>query len=298
MYNVRLAASPINWINDDMTDLGDFYDVETVLSNMRDLGFAGTEMGRKYPRDPSQLRKLLNRYGLVLSGAWKTVQFSSGWNSDQDFADFQVHVQFLQRMGARYAVVCDGGGSLHWDPRGPRWRVEKFDDAAWARLAAGLNRAGAYSRRFGVEVVYHAHLGTGVETPAEIDRLMAMTDPDVVSLLGDTGHIFAGGGVPEQVFEKHLRRIHYIHLKDVRRAVLDDVRAKGTLFTDAVRQGLFTTPGDGCIDFPAVFDVLQRGGYQGWMVMEAEQDPTKAEPVAYARAAKAYLEALMDDAKV
>jgi len=273
-----------------MDDLGDFYALETVLSEMRQLGFTGTEMGRKYPRDSETLRPLLARYGLVLSGAWKTVQFSSGWDDEQDFADFQTHVQFLRQMGAQHVVVCDGGGSLHWDARGHRIAVERHDDAAWARLAAGLHRAGEYANRHGVHIVYHAHLGTSVERPEEIDRLMAMTDPALVSLLADTGHIFAGGGDPASVIRKHFQRVKYIHLKDVRQSVLADLRARGTLFIDAVRQGVFTTPGDGCVDFEAVFDALHEGGYQGWLILEAEQDPTKAEPVAYARAAKALIE--------
>ena len=221
------------------------------------------------------------------------MQFSSGWNPQQDFAEFQSHVQFLKEMGAEYVIVCDGGGSLNWDARGVRTQVEKFDESAWRRLSEGLNRAGEYALEHGIRLVYHAHFGTGVETEEEIDRLMEMTDPGVVWLLVDTGHIYAGGGNPVQVLRKHLSRVGYIHLKDVRKHVLEDVRAKGTLFLDAVRQGMFTTPGDGCIDFESIFNILREGGYEGWMILEAEQDPTVAEPVTYARAAKAYIETLL-----
>ena len=294
MYNVQLGISPINWINDDMNDLGDEYPLETVLADMRDLGFVGTEMGRKYPKDPALLRPLLATYRLVLAGAWKTVQFSSGWNPDEDFADYARHIEFLRQMGARYVVVCDGGGSLHWDARGPRQSVERHDEAAWQRLGEGLNKAGEYSRRFGIQVVYHAHFGTCVESPAEIDQLMSVTDPELVSLLVDTGHIYAGGGDPASVIQTHANRVRYIHLKDVRRSVLDDVLSKGTLFIDAVRQGIFTTPGDGCIDFERVFQALRGIGYQGWMILEAEQDPAKAEPVAYAARSKEFLQSLID----
>lgn len=293
-YNVRLGISPINWINDDMNDLGDFYDLETVLSDMRSLGFSGTEMGRKYPRDPGRLKALLARYALVLTGAWKTVQFSTGSDPEQELAAFQVHVQFLKQMGAQHAVVCDGGGSLHWDARGHRRQVEKWDDEAWMRVAAGLNRAGEYARRHGVRLVYHPHFGTNVETPEEIDRLMALTDPEVVWLLADTGHIRAGGGDPVQVIEKHISRVGYLHLKDVRPEVLHVVRTEGHSFLDGVRMGMFTVPGDGCIDFGTVFDVLRKHGYQGWMILEAEQDPVKADPVVYARKAKALIQQWME----
>lgn len=293
MLRVRLGISPINWINDDTVDIGDFYQVEEVLRDMHSLGFVGTEMGRKYPGNPRELQPLLEQHSLVLSGAWKTVQFSSGWNPDQDFAEFQDHVQFLREMHAEFVVVCDGGGSLHWDARGHRASMEKFDDPAWERLAHGLNRAGEYAMQHGIRLVYHAHFGTGVETPDEIDRLMAETNPAFVSLLADTGHIFVCGGDPVEVIRKHIHRIPYIHLKDVRQAVFEEVKARGTLFIEAIRKGMFTTPGDGCINFPGVFDVLDNSSYQGWLILEAEQDPTMAEPVKYAREAKAYLEQLI-----
>ncbi|WP_029422814.1 myo-inosose-2 dehydratase [Alicyclobacillus macrosporangiidus] len=294
MYNVRLGVSPINWINDDMPDLGDAYDVETVWADMASLGFEGTEMGRKYPRDPEQLKPRLAKHGLVLTGAWTSVRFSTGVDEEQAFAAFQVHVQFLRRMGARYAVVCDQGGA-RLDGPGPRGAAQRYDDAAWARLAAGLHRAATYARRFDVQVVYHPHLGTAVETPDEIDRLMAMTDPELVGLLVDTGHIRAAGGEPERVIRKHAERVRYVHLKDVRQKVLAEAQASGASFLQAVRQGMFTTPGDGCVDFASVFDALRGIGYQGWMIVEAEQDPASAEPVSYARAAKAYITQLMAD---
>ncbi len=290
---MKLGISPINWINDDRKDLGDFYELETVLHDMQSLGFTGTEMGRKYPRNSKTLRPLLDNYGLHLTGAWKTVQFSSGWNPEKDFADFQKHIHFLAEMDTKYAVICDGGGSLHWDARGHRQTIEKHDDAAWNRLADGLHRAASYAESYGIHLVYHAHYGTGVETPAEIDRLMEITDPKLVSLLADTGHILVGGGNPVEVIRKHIDRIMYMHLKDVRPAVLDEVRASEYLFIDAVKMGMFTTPGDGIIDFPEVFRILFDKSYQGWLIVEAEQDPLQAEPVQYARNAKQYLESLI-----
>ena len=225
---------------------------------------------------------------------FRSVQFSSGWEREEDFARYESHIQFLRSMGSDYAVVCDGGGSLHWDARGGRTRVVRHDDAAWRRLAAGLHRAGEYARRFGVRLAYHPHFGTAVERPEEIDRLMAITDPERVSLLLDTGHIFAGGGDPVQVIRKHGHRIACVHLKDVRQKVLEEVREKGMDFLEAVRRGMFTVPGDGCIDFRSVFEALRDVGYQGWMVIEAEQDPRRADPVRYARAAKEYVKSLLD----
>ncbi|MCL6548016.1 MAG: myo-inosose-2 dehydratase [Alicyclobacillus sp.] len=273
-----------------MDDLGDFYELETVLRDMQSLGFRGTELGRKFPRDPRVLRPLLERFGLVLSGAWKTVQFSSGVNPEEDLAGFRRHVDFLRDMGAGFVIACDGGGSLHWDARGPSRVVVKYDEPAWRRLAEGLNRAGEYAAQRGVQLVYHPHLGTGVETPEEIDSLMARTDAGLVSLLVDTGHIWAAGGDPAAVIRRHGPRVRYVHLKDVRQQVRDEMRGTGSTFLEAVRKGLFTTPGDGSVDFPSVFAALRDAGYDGWMILEAEQDPTVADPVVYAQRSLEYLE--------
>lgn len=293
MYNVRLGVSPINWINNDMDDLGDQYEIGDVLAAMRALGFAGTEMSRKFPADPLRLRALLASHRLVLAGAWKTVLFSAGRDPEGEFASFQAHARLLKTLGSPYAVVCDGGKSLHWDETGHRKNVEPYTDADWARLAAGLNRAGAYARRIGIKLAYHPHVGTNVEGPEAIDRLLALTDPDDVGIVYDTGHILAGGGDPIEVLRRHAGRVAAVHLKDVRRDVLVRVRERGDVFLDAVRRGIFTTPGSGCIDFPAVVGELRARGYQGWMIIEAEQDPRVAEPVAYAREAKTLVERLM-----
>jgi len=220
------------------------------------------------------------------------VQCSSGWNPEQDAEEFVNHIAFLKGMEAKYVIVCDGGGSLNWDARGANKRVEKFDEAAWQRIAKGLNRAGYYAREQGITLVYHPHFGTAVETPMEIERLLSLTDPEAVSLLADTGHIYAGGGDPSEVIRKHMDRIRYFHLKDVRRAVYDRVAKEGIGFIDAVRLGMFTTPGDGCIDFKSLFSFLATTDYQGWMIIEAEQDPLQCEPVQYARSAKDYIESL------
>ncbi|MFD1676275.1 myo-inosose-2 dehydratase [Alicyclobacillus fodiniaquatilis] len=292
MYNVQLGISPINWINNDMLDLGDEYEIRTVLSDMQKLGFRGTEMSRKFPENPVELRNLLAEYKMVLTGAWKTVLFSTGVDFAADFASYQAHVQSLRQLGSDYVVVCDGGGSLHWD-RQPRQVVAPYDDAAWRSLAEGLHRAGEYTRQQGMRLAYHPHVGTNVERPEAIERLLAMTDPDLVSIVFDTGHIYAGGGDPRYILRKYFGRIACVHLKDVRQNALDEMRETGALFIDAVRHGLFTTPGDGCLDFEAIVTQLRELGYQGWMVIEAEQNPQLAEPVAYATAAKTTLEKLM-----
>ncbi|QBD78851.1 myo-inosose-2 dehydratase [Ktedonosporobacter rubrisoli] len=291
-YNVRLSASPINWCNDDMTDLGDEYSFEDILADMERLHIQGTEMGRKYPRDPQTLRPALAAHQLVLSSAWNTVHFANQRQWPAELAQFSEHVRFLKAMGASHVVTCEGGGSVHWDLGGDRASVIPFSDEEWHNVARGLNEAGNIAHSYGLHLAYHPHMGTNVQTEDEIDRLMALTDPRYVTLLLDTGHIQLAGGDPLDVLKKYRQRIEYVHLKDVRQERMQQFYAQQLSFLQGVRFGIFTTPGDGCVDFPAILAYLAETDYQGWMVIEAEQDPAVANPALYMRKALAYLAGL------
>jgi inosose dehydratase len=294
-YNCQLAIQPINWANDDMTDLGDHYSFEQIVDDMQALGFKGTEIGRKYPKDASKLRKELGARGLVVTSGWCDILFSDPTAADSEAMDkFKAHVLFLKDMGARYVVTADGAGSVHWDPREDRSHkgVRKYTDEYWASLCENLNAAGEFCRSHRMTLVYHIHAGTGVETLEETDRLCAGTNPDVVSLLVDTGHLYFCGVDPVAVVRKYGDRVKYIHLKDVRQDVLDRVNKEGINFNDAVRLGVFTVPGDGVIDFAPFFEALGAADYQGWMVIEAEQDSLVANPVEYAQKSINYIRSL------
>jgi inosose dehydratase len=288
-YNVRLSASPINWCNDDLTDLGDEYSFEQIIAAMQQLGFQGTEMGRKFPRDPQVLRPALGAQRLVLSSAWTTVHLADEARWQQELAGFEAHVQFLKQMGASHVVTCEGGGSVHWDVDGDRDAVIPFSDVEWECFARGLNAAGAIARSYGLKLAYHEHVGTNIQTMDEIDRLMALTDPFDVTLLFDSGHIQLAGGDPLAVLHKHRQRIEYVHLKDVRAEMMQQFHEQQMHFLQGVRAGVFTVPGDGCIDFTPILALLAATDYQGWMVIEAEQDPEKAPPAVYMEKALRYL---------
>ncbi len=290
-YNVRLGAQPINWCNDDMNDLGDEYSFEMILDEMAEAGYAGTEVGRKYPRDPVVLREALKGRGLVLTSGWCDVLWLDERLSGEYFARFQKHVELLEAMGCDRVVACEIGGSTCWDPREDRRKlgVKKMDDAGWKRLAAGLTRCGEYANAHGMTLVYHVHTGTVIETAEETARLCGMTDPATVCLLADTGHLhYCGVDVPA-FFERFAERIRYVHLKDIRQDVLDVVKRFGIDFNSSVRINVFTVPGDGCIDYRPILAILARHGYQGWLVVEAEQNPKYANPLQYAKVARSYL---------
>lgn len=293
-YNCQLAISPINWANDDMADLGDHYSFQQIVDEMNELGFRGTELGRKYPRDIVTLQKELGQRNLALTSGWCDILFSDPDHLDESLQKFKAHVLFLKRMGSTFVVTADGGGSVHWDPREDRSNkgIKKYTGREWASLCTGLNIAGEFCRQHRMTLVYHIHTGTGVETLDEIHTLCAGTDPEVVSLLLDTGHLYYCGIDPVEVIQKYGERVKYVHLKDVREDVLKNVKDNGINFNDSVRMGIFTVPGDGTINFEAIFKTLAEINYQGWFVIEAEQDSLQANPIEYAKKSINYIESI------
>lgn len=164
-----------------------------------------------------------------------------------------------------------------------------MNDEEWARLLDGFNRLGRVAKEHGIAPTYHHHMGTVVQNADEIDRMMEGTDPEIFSLLYDSGHLYYCGEDPVAILKKYIQRVKHVHLKDVRTQILEEIKAKDMSFLDGVRSGVFTVPGDGDIDFGPIFDVLDEGGYSGYMVVEAEQDPAKANPFEYAVKARKYI---------
>lgn len=283
--NVKLGISAINWVNEDILEMGDHYTAEQVLTDMSALGYEGTEFCRKFPRDVRELQQLLRSKGMVLTSQWKSVAFSDRSRHAEELQAFRDHADFLHAMGCGFVVTCETGNAFE-DLTRNTVRVDPLNHEQWQAMVDGLHEAGGYCRSLGMKLVYHYHGETVVEGREEIRRLMDTTDPELVYMLYDTGHAFFGGSDPLELLRTYAARIPYIHLKDIRQDVLDWKRTNGIRFRDAVRRGVFTVPGDGCIDFAPIFQELKAIGYTGWMIVEAEQDPAIADPVAYARLAK------------
>ncbi|WP_126427131.1 myo-inosose-2 dehydratase [Brevibacillus marinus] len=291
----RIGIAPISWVNDDIPGLGDHYTQDQVLAEMASLGYAATEMGRLFMQDPPTLKEKLAQHGVQLASKFVGTLFTDAARLEEELHAFANWVKYLQEMGCRHVIVCEMGGSLHWDPRRPDAReIRRLTAAEWERLVDALHRAAVIAQEAGLLLVYHPHAGTVIEMAHEIDRLLALTDPKLVHLLYDTGHALYGGYDPLELLTKYYERIQYVHLKDVRREVLDVVRREKLDFRAAVLQGLFTVPGDGCIDFAPIFRELVKRNYDGWIIVEAEQDPAVAHPYTYAKRAKAYLDGLIE----
>ncbi|HTX73312.1 MAG TPA: myo-inosose-2 dehydratase [Rectinemataceae bacterium] len=285
---VRLAIAPIGWTNDDLPELGGQIPFEQCVSEMALAGFEGSEVGNKYPRDPAQLNKALALRGLTICNAW----FSS-FLTTQSYAEvekaFIAHRDFLHAVGARVIGAAEQGHSIQGQKLPVFDAKPSFTDDEWKRLVEGLNRLGERARDKGMTLTYHHHMGTGVQTAQEIDRLMEGTEAGLLDLLYDTGHLVFSGEDQLALLRKWGKRVRHVHLKDVRPEVVSRVRKERLSFLEAVRLGAFTVPGDGSIDFLPIFRELERIGYRGWWVVEAEQDPALANPLEYAIKARKYI---------
>lgn len=293
MFNkekVKLGIAPIAWTNDDMPDLGKENTFEQCVSEMALAGFTGSEVGNKYPKDVDVLKKALNLRGIEICNAWfSTFLISKPYEETE--REFEKHVAFLAAMGAKVVGVSEQSYSVQGQMDTPVFGHKYvMNDKEWDLLCDGLNKLGKLSlEKYGVALTFHHHMGTVVQSAEEVERMMANTDPKYVSLLFDSGHFSYCGEDPVAMVEKYVGRIKHVHLKDIRPEVVEQVKAENKSFLQGVRMGAFTIPGDGCVDFDSIFKVLEENHYEGYMVVEAEQDPAKANPLEYAIRARKYI---------
>ena len=287
---VKLGIAPIAWTNDDLPDLGGENTFEQCVSEMALAGFTGSEVGNKYPKDPDILKKALELRGIEICNQW-----FSGFLLTKPFEEvekeFRAQLAFLKAMGAGIIGVSEQSHSVQGQQDTPIFGHKYcMDDAEWDVFCKGLNRLGKIAAdEYGICLTYHHHMGTVVQDEDEVERMMEETDAKYVSLLFDTGHFKYCGADPLKMVQKYAGRIKHVHLKDIRPEVVEKVKKEDLSFLEGVRQGTFTIPGDGCIDFEPIFRVLEENGYEGYMVVEAEQDPARANPREYAIRARKYI---------
>jgi len=288
MSTIKLAIAPIGWTNDDLPELGGNIPFEQCVSEMALAGFQGSEVGNKYPKDPEVLNKALKLRGLTICNAWFS-SFLTTKPLKEVEKEFVAHRDFLYAVGARVIGASEQGNSIQGKPLPIFEAKPVFTKDQWKMVADGLNRLGQLAKEKGMRLTYHHHMGTGVQTAEEIDTLMEMTEPGLCDLLYDTGHLVFAGEDHMAVLKKWAPRIKHVHLKDVRPAIVELARKEKWSFLQAVKAGAFTVPGDGSIDFVPVFNELKKANYSGWWVVEAEQDPAKANPLEYALKARSYI---------
>ncbi len=276
---IRFGVSPIAWANDDMPELGGDTPLETILADARDIGFAGIELGGKFPRDPARLEPLLDGHGLELVGGW-----FSGALLVQDvaaeLASAKAHLALLKAVGAPVFIYAETSNAIHGRMEAPMTSSPRLDAGGWRRFGERLTALADAIAAEGLAFAYHHHLGTVVEGPDDLEAFVEATGPSV-GLTVDTGHAALGGIDPVTLIRAYPRRVAHVHCKNVRRPVFDEARAQGRSFLQGVLAGMFTTPGDGGMDFEPVMQALADIGYRGWVVVEAEQDPALADPRRY-----------------
>jgi inosose dehydratase/3D-(3,5/4)-trihydroxycyclohexane-1,2-dione acylhydrolase (decyclizing) len=276
---IRLGINPIGWSNDDLRELGGATPLETCLAEARSAGFVGIELGHKFPRDAVTLRDVLARHDLALASGWYSARLLER-DAEAEMAAMRPHLDLLRALGCEVLILAETSNAIHSDRTIPLSKRPLLPDADWPVFTRRLTALADAARAAGLTIAYHHHMGTIVQTEPEIDRLMAETG-EAVALLLDTGHATYAGADPVRIARRYRNRIRHVHCKDIRPHVMARCLDADKSFLDSVIDGVFTVPGDGCVDFAAVLSELP--GYEGWLVVEAEQDPEKANPFTYAR---------------
>lgn len=279
--SIKIGTNPIAWTNDDLPELGGDIPLDVCLQETRKAGYAGTEMGGKFPRSPNKLREVLAAHDLQLVSGWWDGKAHEN-DVETEFSSILPHLKLLKELGARHVVYGEGSngriGGI-WNPISQRPSLASDE---WNCYGAKLTELSNRMADFGVGMALHHHMGTIIESDEDVDRIMDVTGPSV-GLAFDTGHCLLSGGDPIALCKNHKDRIVHVHCKDVRTDKLVKARANDMSFMDAILDGVFTVPGDGGVDFDTILKTLNEVNYSGWLVVEAEQNPEKAPPYHFAK---------------
>lgn len=278
---IRFGTNPIAWSNDDDRRLGAGIPLERCLAEAAAIGFEGIEKGHKMPSEPTALKAALAPHGLAFVSGWHSLNLLSRPVAAEKAA-IDPHLDLLAAMGCRVCIVCETSNAIHGDDAVALADRPVLRAAEWPGFGRAVEEIARHCAGRGLTLAYHHHMGTIVQTGAEIDALMAATGP-ATRLLLDTGHCFLAGGDPAAVARRHIRRVAHLHAKNVRPAVMAGVGPGRLSFVEAVRRGVFTVPGDpeGGVDFAPVLRIAAEAGYDNWIVIEAEQDPALRDPLHY-----------------
>lgn len=277
---ISIGINPITWSNDDLQYVGGDISLQTCLTETAAAGYDGIELGHKFPRDASELKPLLDQHGLSLVSGW----YSGGLlerSAAEEIEAMSAHADLLEAMGCSVLIFAEVTGCIHSASDTRLSARPRIPAADFRQFGERLSEVGKACRDRGLKLSYHHHMGTVVQSRGDIDALMQETSDDVFLLL-DTGHALFAGADPVALARDYAPRIGHLHCKDVRESVMRKCLNRDSSFLEAVLNGIFTVPGDGCIDYLSVFAALSEANYGGWAVVEAEQDPSVAKPSTYA----------------
>lgn len=287
---IQLGIAPIAWTNDDLPELGKENTFEQCISEMALAGYTGSEVGNKYPKDVKALKEKLDIRGLTICNAWFSTFFAIG-KEKETIEEFIKHRDFLYELGAKVIGCSEQSHSIQGLEKAIFEEKPSFTKEEWERIFEGYNRLAQLAEEKGMKVCLHHHMGTGIQTPEEVKIFMEGTKENVY-LLFDSGHIYYSENsqeATENLLKTYIDKIVHVHLKDVRKEVVERIRQEKGSFLQGVKRGTFTVPGDGCIDFKPLFQIIEQSNYEGYMVVEAEQDPAIANPFEYAVKARKFI---------
>lgn len=293
---ILYGTNPIAWTNDDDRSLGAHISLHQCLGEASKIGFDGIEKGHKFPTEAAALSSVLEPRGLKFVSGWHSTNLLVNSVEDEKAA-MQPALDLLKAMGSKVIIVCETSNAIHGNDDVALNDRPVLPADQWVAFGAGIEALATFANAQGIRLAYHHHMGSIVESEAEIDLLMQHTGPETRLLL-DTGHCLFGGGDPENVAKKYMGRVAHIHAKNVRPDIAAQVRAEGLSFLEGVRRGVFTVPGDveGGVDFVPVLRIAAENNYQGWLVIEAEQDPDIRNPFEYQSLGLASLKAFAREA--
>lgn len=293
MKNIMLGVAPIAWSNDDMHDLGGDTPLEKCLKDMQTIGYSGTEIGHKFPSSGTAIKKTLGEYNLVLASSWHSSFFLQA-SFAEERKRLEEKLQQLKEAGAKNINVCECTGTVHGSIDQALSKRPRIAEADWSKFSKSMSEAGKICSDNGIQLCYHHHMGTVVQDVTEITRFLETTDANHVFLCFDSGHLAFSGSDPQLAWDTYRSRVRHVHLKDVRKDVLKAARLHDWSFLNSVKEGVFTVPGDGMIDFRPLVYAIMHSDYNGWLLVEAEQDPAKADPFTYAKKAFSFLAHLIE----
>ena len=294
---IRLGANPIGWSNDDLQNIGGDTPLETCLAEAREAGFEGMELGHKFPREANALKAVLAPFGMACVSGWYSAELLRR-DAEAEMRALRPHLNLLKAMASDVLVFAETSNAIHGDFNKPLSQRPRMAPTDWKQFGARITEVAKRTADEGVRLVYHHHMGTIVESAEDIDALMHVTG-DAVDLLLDTGHATWGGADPAKLACDYRSRISHFHAKDVRPHIMKKAQEQDWSFLKSVlgegdELGVYTVPGDGMVDYVAVFEALKP--YSGWVILEAEQDPKKAPSLAYAKKGVAHLKAALKEA--
>ena len=284
---IKLGIAPIAWSNDDMPELGGDTPIEKCLEDAKISGFSGIELGGKFPRNPGITNFLLNKFNLKMPGGWYG-SLLRGRSAKEEWAALQDHLNLLKLVKADVFVFADISGSIQGDPNKRLSSRPKLEKDEWKNYCEKVSELSNRLIDEGMPMSYHEHMGTIIQSEEDIDKFITLTN-DNTFLLYDTGHLMFAQANYEKVLRNYISRINHVHCKDIRKNIFLKSIKDDLSFRDSFLEGVFTVPGDGCINYDPLVKILYESQYNKWLVIEAEQDPKKANPLEYAKIGYKYL---------